>query len=205
MKILMIGPQGSGKGTIGALLNTNLGIPLISVGNLLRELSPSHPRYLEVKTLMGAGQLVPTELLADLIIDRVNIGDCRKGYILDGWCRRVADLNFFNPGFDKVVYLNISAQTTITRLSTRRICSVCGAVYNVITKPPKIDGVCDICGGKVIHRDDDKKEAIKKRLEIFNTETIPVINHFSKLGILVKVEAEGTPESVLKDVLLAIE
>ncbi len=205
MKILMMGPQGSGKGTIGILLGASLNIPLISVGDLLRELPQTHPRYNEVKKAMDAGQLVSTELLAGLIINRVGLDDCREGYILDGWCRQEEDIDFFNPGFDKVIYLKISTQTTIERLSTRRICSVCGAVYNIVSKLPKIAGICDICGGALVHRDDDKEEAIKKRLEIFTTQTLPVINHFKELGVLVDIDAEGSPKSILEAVLLAIK
>lgn len=204
MKILLIGPQGCGKGTIGDMLGEKLGYPVISAGQLLREMPESHPRFIEAKNLILAGKLAPFELLADLIIARTSLDDCKSGYILDGWARSMDNLKFFNPGFQKVIYLTISKETTVERLTNRRTCKHCGAIFNIKTVPPKNPGICDICGGELIQRDDDKEEAILQRLEIFNTETLPVINYFKAQGILIEINAEPAPDIVFNSVLKAL-
>lgn len=204
MKILLMGPQGCGKGTIGDMLGAKLGYPVISAGQLLREMPESHPRYLEAKALMDQGKLAPFELLADLIIARVSLDDCKSGYILDGWARCMDNLKFFNPGFQKVIYLTISPETTIERLTNRRTCVQCGAIYNIKTVTPKVAGVCDLCGGALAQRDDDKEEAIRARLKIFESETLPVIDYFKKQHVLVEINAEPAPEIVFNSVLKAL-
>ena len=205
MKLLMMGPQGSGKGTIGVMLSNALGLPLIAAGELLRSMSKSDPRYIEAKTLMNEGKLAPFELLVDLILSRINLDDCRRGYILDGWARSMENINFFNPGFDKVILLKISKNTTLKRLSTRRTCSQCDAVFNIISKPSKVEGVCDNCGGTLVQRADDTEAAITERLAIYEKQTTPVIEYFKKRGTLLEIDAEGTPDEIYKLIMEKLE
>lgn len=205
MKILLMGPQGCGKGTIGGLLSKKLGIPLLSVGQLLRDIPKSHPQYQEVQDLLARGQLIPVEVTVDLMKNRTQHDDCRAGYLMDGWGRRMADIEFFNPGYDHVIYFKINPETILNRLSTRRTCSQCGAIYNIVTIKPKVEGICDKCGGTLIQRSDDTAESIQKRLDIFNKETQPVIEHFRSLGLLREIDGEGLPQVVLERALSALK
>ena len=204
MKLLMIGPQGSGKGTIGEMLSEYLRVPLISVGETLRDLPKTHPKYQEVQDTINKGNLAPVEVVGELLKERVSQPDCAKGFIFDGWARRLKDLKYFDPKFDKVIFLQISPETTVKRLSTRRTCEKCNRVFNIETVPPKVEGTCDVCGGRLLQRDDDTPEAILKRLDIFNTETLPVVNYFREKGVLLEINAETPPKNVFEDVLKAL-
>ncbi|OGC38362.1 hypothetical protein A3K42_00570 [candidate division WWE3 bacterium RBG_13_37_7] len=204
MKIALMGPQGCGKGTIGEMLSEKLNIPLVSMGQILRDVPKTHPRYTELQKIMAEGDLVPQELASQFLRERVNQPDCANGYILDGWMRKMIDLHYFDPQPDKVVLLNISRQTSLERLTNRRTCLQCGAVFNVKTVPPKQEGICDICGGKLEQREDDKPEAINNRLDIYYSDTQEVLNHFRDLGKLVEVDAEPEPKVVFESVLSAL-
>jgi adenylate kinase len=204
MKILLVGPQGCGKGTIGNKLSNHLGIPLISAGQILRDLPEQHPRKKEIEYYMEKGELAPQDLVAELLKEETSSDRCNDGFIFDGWGRSLTNLKYYDPGFDKVFYIKISPETSIKRLSFRRTCENCGSIFNIISVPPKVEGICDICGGKLIQRDDDTEDAVRRRLEIFNTETMKVINHFKELGVLVEVDGEGTPEEVFQLVLEAL-
>ncbi len=205
MKILLIGPQGCGKGTVGSMLSEHLGIPLISAGHILRELPENHPRKKEVSDYMSRGELVPQDLVADLLREETSKDTSKNGFIFDGWGRTMIDLHFYDPGFDRVVLIKISPETSVKRISSRRTCDDCGSVFNIVSVPPKIDGVCDECGGKLYQREDDTEEAVKRRLEIFNTETSEVIDHFKNEGKLVEIDGEGSPEEVFNLALEALK
>jgi len=198
MKLLLIGPQGSGKGTIGKMLGEYFHIPLISSGHLLRDLPENHPKKKEVDEVMEKGELVPQDLVADILKEEVQKDIYEKGYILDGWGRALVDLDYFNPGFDWVLYINISPETSVKRLSSRRTCSECGSIFNTISVPPKVDGICDYCGGKLVQREDDVEDAVRRRLEIFNTETIRTLDVFRNEGKVLEIDGEGSPEEVFK-------
>lgn len=205
MKILMMGPQGCGKGTIGEKLSEHLHIPLISSGSLLRYLPESHPRYQEIHRLIDAGELAPQDFVAELFRSRISESDCDNGFIIDGWGRKTIDLTFFDPHFDKVILLNISPEISVYRLSGRRTCKKCGKIFNVNSIPPKVSGVCDICGGELYQREDDTAEAIKRRLNIYYTDTQKVIESFKQKGLLVEIDGSGTPDEVLNLVLAALQ
>ena len=205
MKILLVGPQGSGKGTVGSMLSKYLDIPLISVGHILRELPPEHPRKKEIDDYMERGELAPQDLVAGFLQEETSKEYCQRGFIFDGWGRSLNNLRFYDPNFDKVFLIKISPETSVKRLSSRRTCSNCGAIFNIISVPPKTEGICDNCGGTLVQREDDNEDAVKRRLEIFNTETMEVINYFRDTGKLVEIDGEGSPEEVFSLVLAALK
>ena len=201
MKILIIGPPASGKGTIGDLLSVKLRIPLVSGGELLRALTAKHPRYEELHKKMDAGELAPSDLVADLLKERVSHSDCSNGYILDGWARNINNLKYFDPKFDLVLFLDISEETAIKRISGRRICELTGETYNIYTMDKKELAECP---SGFTQRDDDKENVVKERLAVYRKETSPVIEYFKKQHILVEIDAEPAPEEVFKNVCKAL-
>jgi len=202
MRILLIGPQGSGKGTLGSFLSDHLEIPFISGGDLLRDLAENSPYYREVHTYMEKGALVPLDIMSGIIRERISQEDCTNGFIMDGWCRRTDDLKAFDPKFDLVLVLNISRETSIKRITGRRICSSNGKTYNIYTLPKE---ELEECTGELIQREDDTKEAVETRLNIYYTQTQEVIDYFEKKGLLKIIDAEGMPDEVLQNALKAIE
>jgi adenylate kinase len=198
MKILMIGPQGSGKGTIGSIISSNLNIPLVSTGNILRNISEENPWYKEINMQMNSGSLVDQKKVAALLKEELSKEKYKNGFVLDGWYRSMKDVEAYEVPLDKAFLLTISPETTVTRLGSRRTCSECGEIYNIITpsKKPKIDGICDKCGGKLEQRQDDTEEAILKRLSIFRGETVEVIAYLRDKGLLIEIDGEGPPEEV---------
>ena len=204
-KILLIGPQGSGKGTVGKKLSEYLHIPIISVGEMLRNLPEDHPRKKEVDDQLESGVLVSENVVVELLKEETSKESFKNGFIFDGWGRSMDNLRAYNPGFSKVIYLSIPEDESVRRLVSRRTCEKCGAVFNVISVPPIVPGVCDFCGGKLVQRDDDTEGAIKKRLEIFKSETQEAIKYFKEKGLLVEIDATGTPDEVFELVKKALE
>ena len=164
-----------------------------------------HPRYKEITDLIAGGNLAPQDFIAELLRDRVSKPDCASGFIFDGWGRKKIDLEYFDPGFDKVIFLKISPETAIARLSGRRTCRKCGKIYNVVTAPPRVADVCDVCGGELYQREDDTEEGIRKRLAVFYSDTQEVLEGFRAKGILIEIDAEPSPDSVFESVLKALE
>lgn len=205
MKILLMGPPASGKGTVGDRLSVLMNIPLISVGDVLRDLSPEHPRYEEVHSLMQAGELAPQDFVAELLQDRVTQPDCANGFIVDGWGRKVIDLVYFDPGFDKVLALNLSIDSAVKRISSRRVCEDCGEVYNLMFIPPKTENMCDKCGGRLVQRKDDSEEVVRKRYQDqWMKDAQEVLEKFRTEGKLLEIDAEPAPDIVFKSVVDAL-
>jgi len=205
MKIILFGPPGSGKGTVGKVVSQYFGIPILSVGQMLRDMPEDHPRKKEVGDMLAKGELVTQDLVAQLLREETSKDGYEKGFIFDGWGRAMIDLEYFDPGFDYALFIDIPRELSIQRIVSRRTCSKCGAVFNVITVKPKIDGICDVCGGELIIRDDDTEEAVNRRLDIFYTDTMEVIEHFRKQGKLISVDGSGTPEEVFNLIIEALK
>ena len=204
MKILLIGPPASGKGTVGEKLSQRLNIPLISAGELCRAIPESNPLKNKINEIMEKGELVPQGIVAQLLKEEVSKESANKGFIFDGWGRRKEDLKYFDPGFDRVVLLEISPETALKRIASRRTCEKCFAVFNIESMPPKEPGICDFCGGKVTKREDESEETTKRRLAIFYDETEETIDFYRKAGILLEINAEGSPDQVFDLVLKAL-
>lgn len=206
MRIILIGPPGAGKGTQAASIKAEYPIAYIATGDILRENVRSGTKLgLSAKAYMDAGKLVPDDLIIEMIEERFLAPDCKGGFLLDGFPRTLPQaeaLDRFLDGksmrLDVVVELEISDDEVVRRLTSRRICSSCGAIYNVIAHPTKVEGVCNICSGRVIQRDDDKESVIRNRLDVYHGQTVPLIEYYAKKGLLRRVDATGSQDAVLK-------
>lgn len=194
MNIVLFGPPGSGKGTQAKMLAEKYNIPHISTGDILRENLKNKTKLgLEAKAYMDKGELVPDDVLIGIIKDRLLQPDCTSGFLLDGYPRTVpqADalsriLNEMDKKLDVVLNIDVPDDELIKRLSGRRMCP-CGASYHVLFNPPKQEGICDLCGTPLYHRDDDQEEAIMNRLDVYKTQTQPLIDYYTKKGLIVTV------------------
>ena len=204
MKLVFLGPPGVGKGTHADLLAKNLKITHYSTGDIFREiLKDSSALSNKLKKYVNSGELVPDEIVFETVKEVLSNEDSEKGWLLDGYPRNKhqAELldNFLisrNEELDYAVYLYASPEVLIERLTNRRVCSGCGAIYNLVNNLPEKKGVCDKCGGVLIQREDDKSETIKKRISIFEKEFEPLKEYYENAGILVKISAEGNLERI---------
>lgn len=207
MNIILMGPQGSGKGTQAELLSAKLNIPTVSMGQLLRnEISKKTTFGKKVEKAVTTGALVPQEYTDQLISKELKKTKYKKGIILDGYPRSLAQAEFLNKliEIDYLIIINIPQKETIKRLGGRRVCP-CGETYHIIYKKPKKDMVCDKCGKKLIRRKDDYPEAIKQRLKIYHKESKPLIEYFKKRGKYIKVDGQASIKQVFSRLLRALK
>ncbi|MBD3252535.1 adenylate kinase [Candidatus Pacearchaeota archaeon] len=182
MKLLIIGPQGSGKGTQAEILSEKLRIPHISTGDIFRSLQG--PLKKKVDEIINKGNLVPDELTLEILKNRLEKEDCKKGFILDGFPRNLNQARLLKKitKIDKVIEITLDDKTAIKRITGRRLCKKCKINYNIFTEPkPKNPEICDECGGKLVRRKDDTENAVKKRLEIYKKETLPVLKEYDNI------------------------
>ena len=208
MKLILLGAPGAGKGTQADILCKELNIPTISTGNILRAaIKNGTPVGMQAEAYMKAGKLVPDEVIIDIIHDRVAEADCAKGYILDGVPRTIAQAEALEKAgivFDDVISIEISDETIMERMTGRRVCEHCGTSYHLVAVPPKIPGVCDKCGGKLVQRHDDEPETVKHRLEVYHKETEPLKDFYAKRGLLKSVENQLTVAATSQAILHAL-
>ena len=208
MKIIMLGAPGAGKGTQAKKIAEKYHIPHISTGDIFRSnIKNGTELGNKAKTYMEQGLLVPDELVCDLVVDRVKQDDCANGYVLDGFPRTIpqaesldAALKAMGQAVDYAVNVEVPDENIIHRMGGRRACLACGATYHVENIPPKKEGICDVCGANLVLRDDDKPETVKKRLDVYHEQTQPLIDYYTKAGVL--VEVDGT--MAMDDVFAAI-
>lgn len=209
MKLILLGAPGAGKGTHAEVICEKLNIPSISTGNILREAVKNHTELGEkAKSYMESGNLVPDELVIEILQERIRQDDCKNGFILDGFPRTVAQakaLDEMNVVIDHVIDLEVEDETVLKRLSGRRVCEDCGASYHVSFRPPKEEGVCDVCGGKVVQRQDDKPETIKDRLHIYHYLTEPLKDYYQDKGILTVVYGQEEMKDTSRLIMEALE
>ena len=211
--LIIFGPPGSGKGTVSEEVAKVYNIPHISTGDLLREhVSKGTALGMKAKEHMDRGELVPDELINEILEDALSSSECKRGFILDGYPRTVAQaeeleriLSKLGLHIDWVINLNVSDEEIVRRLSTRRICKVCGAVYNLVTNPPKAEGVCDKCGGTLILRDDDKPDVVRTRLQTYVKMSAPVLNYYITKNKVLDIDGSGDVATVRARVLRALE
>ena len=197
---IFLGPPGAGKGSLAVKVAEDYKIPHISTGDIFRaNIKAQTPLGVKVKAIIDSGSLVSDELTFELVKDRLAQDDCKNGYILDGFPRTIPQAEMLEGlvADVKVVNFEIQDEIVIRRLSTRRVCKACGANFNVLTLPPKVEGVCDKCGGELYQRDDDKQESIMHRMEVYREQTEPLINFYKNKGKITDLDA-----SIETDVLL---
>lgn len=205
MKLILLGAPGAGKGTQAERLCKVLNIPTISTGNILRAaVKNGTPTGLKAKSFMDAGKLVPDEVIIGIINERLQEDDCQNGFILDGVPRTIAQAEAMEAAgisFDAVVSIEIADDVIMNRMAGRRVCEACGASYHVVAVPPKQDGICDSCGGKLVQRKDDAPETVKDRLEVYHKETEPLKDFYAKRGVLKSVENQPSVEATTTEIL----
>ena len=208
MKLILLGAPGAGKGTQAEILCKKLGIPSISTGNILRAaIKDGTPTGVQAKSYIDAGKLVPDEVIIGIVNERLSQDDCAKGYILDGVPRTIAQAEALEKAgiqFDAVVSIEISEDEILRRMSGRRVCEACGSSYNVEAVPPRVEGICDNCGGKLIQRKDDTPETVRERLKVYHTETEPLVGFYAQRGLLRNVAVNGTKEETAQAILAVL-
>ncbi|MEU2733879.1 adenylate kinase [Streptomyces sp. NPDC007095] len=205
MRIVLVGPPGAGKGTQAAFLAKNLGIPHISTGDLFRaNISQGTELGKQAKAYMDAGKLVPDEVTIGMAKDRMEQPDAANGFLLDGFPRNVSQAEALDEmlkaegmKLDAVLDLEVPEDEVVKRIAGRRICrNDSSHVFHVTYKQPKTDGVCDVCGGELYQRDDDSEETVRTRLEVYHTQTEPIIDYYAAQGLVVTISALGKVEEV---------
>lgn len=208
MKLILLGAPGAGKGTQAERLCQELNIPTISTGNILRAaIKHGTPTGLKAEAFMKAGKLVPDEVIIGIINERLAEEDCRDGFILDGVPRTIPQaeaLEKVGITFDAVVSLEISDEEIVERMGGRRVCASCGAPFHVKNLPPKVEGVCDACGGKLEARADDKPEVVRDRLKVYHKETAPLKDFYAARNLLKTVENQPTVAETTTAILKAL-
>ena len=212
MRIVLLGAPGAGKGTQAKKLIDKYGIPQISTGDILRQnVAEGTPLGKEAKSYMDKGELVPDSVVLGLVEDRLKKDDCKKGYILDGFPRNTAQaealdkiLASLGMSLTGALSVDVPKDDLMKRLTGRRTCKGCGQMYNVYFSPSKNESVCDKCGGALFHRDDDKEETIKRRLDVYDAQTAPLIDYYKKSGILKSVTGVGSIDEIFSKVCSAL-
>lgn len=197
MNLVFLGPPGAGKGTIAAVAKNALGVPHISTGDLFRENIKNETELgKEVKSILASGGLVPDSVTIKMVEERLKRSDCKNGYILDGFPRTIAQAEALSEmsKVDGVINFVLSEEEIIKRLSGRRMCKSTGRTYHIIFNPPKVEGIDDETGEELIQRDDDKPEAIKHRLEVYNESTAPLISYYKDKGVVLDLICTNDPK-----------
>ena len=213
MYILLMGPPGAGKGTQSPNLVEKYGIPAISTGDMFRAAVRDHtPLGTKAKEYMDAGQLVPDDVTIGIVKDRLAQEDTKKGFILDGFPRTLdqaiaLDVVLQELGINSVHVIDITMEPEllVSRITGRRICKNCGATYHVTNLPSKVEGVCDKCGGELYQRADDQEATVRKRLEVYSTQTKPLIDYYKNRGLYKQIDGNQNVEKVFQDITTAFE
>jgi len=213
MKLVLLGAPGGGKGTQAKKLVDKYGIPQISTGDILRAaVAKGTTLGKEAKSYMDKGELVPDSVVIGLVKERIAQDDCKKGYILDGFPRNTAQaetldkvLAEMGSPLDTALLVDVDKEILMKRLTGRRTCKNCQQMYNVYFSPAKKEGVCDKCNGELFQRDDDKEETIKRRLDVYDAQTAPLINYYKERGILKSVKGTGSIDEIFKNVCTILE
>ena len=211
MRLVLLGPPGAGKGTYASRMTGILGIPHISTGDIVREEIKSQSEIgKKIKEYSDEGELVPDEVIVELLAKRLKKPDAEKGFILDGFPRTINQSEALNriSKVDIVVNLNVPDEIIVTRLSNRVVCKKCGEIYNLLTLKPQNKGVCDKCGGELYQRRDDQPAVIKERLNVYRKKTEPLIEYYKRKRLLKSVHCDSLmtpPETIIEEILKILE
>ena len=213
MNIIMLGPPGSGKGTQAQRLIDKYGVPQVSTGDLLRAAVKNGTALgQEAKKFMDAGKLVPDEVVVGMVKERLSQADAAKGFILDGFPRTVPQAESLDKtlagvgkAIDKVISIEVPDRDVVERLSGRRTCKGCGAMYHVKFSPPKKDGVCDKCGGELYQRSDDNAATIENRLKVYHDQTAPLKAYYGKKGLVSEIAGVGDIDGITRKIMQALD
>ena len=209
MKIIMLGAPGAGKGTQAKQIADKFGIPHISTGDIFRaNIKEGTELGKKAKGYMDAGELVPDELVCDLVVDRIQKEDCANGFILDGFPRTIPQAEALTEALDAIgqkmdyaIDIEVNDGQIVERMGGRRACLNCGATYHIVNIPPKKEGICDRCGSEIILRDDDKPETVQNRLNVYHEQTQPLIDYYKEQGILSEVDGMQAMDKVFVDII----
>jgi adenylate kinase len=209
MKIIMLGAPGAGKGTQAKQIADKFGIPHISTGDIFRaNIKEGTELGKKAKGYMDAGELVPDELVCDLVVDRIQKEDCANGFILDGFPRTIPQAEALTEALDAIgqkmdyaIDIEVNDGQIVERMGGRRACLNCGATYHIVNIPPKKEGICDRCGSEIILRDDDKPETVQNRLNVYHEQTQPLIDYYKEQGILSEVDGMQAMDKVFADII----
>ncbi len=211
-RLLVLGKQGAGKGTQAVRLSRHYVVPHISTGDTFRQAVRSGSEFgQKAKRYLDAGELVPDELVIGMVRERLTRSDTsHRGFVLDGFPRTVPQAEALEDmlvpnGLHLAVDMEIDTGTVLARLASRRVCVDCGANYSVIDNPPRVPGLCDVCGGEVVQRDDDTEGAIRRRLELYDRETAPLIAWYAERQLLARIDGLGTPDEVTERIVLEVD
>lgn len=209
MMLILLGAPGAGKGTQAELICQRLHIPAISTGNILREALKSGTELgRKAKTFMDAGNLVPDDVVIDMLKERIAQPDCKDGFILDGFPRTIPQaeaLDAMGVVIDRVIDIEVPDEKIVTRMSGRRVCEKCGASYHLVYNPPKVEGVCDKCAGALVQRKDDNAETVRDRLTVYHNQTEPLKSYYAAQGKLFEVNGDRNVEVISADILKELE
>src|ERR1017187_5583471 len=205
-RFVFLGPPGAGKGTQAILVGEKLGIPAIATGAIFRAaISKESAMGREVAQFVNSGLLVPDKLTNAVVAERLREKDCKRGFLLDGYPRSLVQakaldtiLSKAKTPVDAVLYFNVNVDVVVDRMGQRRVCSQCGTTYNLVSQPPRNEGKCDKCGAALMKRADDQPEAIRKRLDVYQVTTKPLLDYYEKKGVLKIVDASASVEAVTK-------
>ncbi len=212
VRLVLLGPPGAGKGTQAVRIAEKYNIPHISTGDIFRKnVKEGTPLGKKAKEFMDSGALVPDELVVALVEDRLKAPDCQDGFLLDGFPRTIYQaealdecLSKMGSKLDYVVNLNVDEDELLDRMIGRRVCRQCGTPYHVTNMPPKVEGVCDSCGGEVYQRADDTEETVKNRFKVYQDQTSPLIAYYEESGNILHIEGVGGPDAVFAAIVNAV-
>ncbi len=210
--VVLLGAPGAGKGTQAKIVASQVGLVHVASGDLFRENLSQNTRLGQlVKPYLESGQLVPDAITTEMVVDRLQRDDCAKGVMLDGYPRTVAQAESLDAALvaagkqvDSAIYIEVPVEELTRRLSGRWICRACQAPYHEVEKPPRVSGVCDVCGGELYQRADDVPETVRKRLDVYFSQTAPLIDYYKSAGVLTRADGQGRIEQVTESILQAL-